>query len=125
MWVITVYNTLQEYRDSILSEMVSGDKPVERYLTYRYKRYNYTSFLPGSKFYKTKSGADRMLEKAKNGSSNSWRSQFYQLYGKHLSCRKLSIEEWNQVIDYELNNLERSYQSRKAKLEKKRQRWMS
>jgi hypothetical protein len=120
MWVIVVNKDLQEFRDSTLSDIIGGNKPKENYLNYRFSRYNYGTFLPEAKVYKTKSGAEKVITQIKNTDNSSWRSKYYNLWQTHLSCRKLSRHEWHDIVNFELAKLERSYQIRKSKLEKKK-----
>ncbi len=120
MWVIVVNKDLQEFRDNTLSDIIGGDKPKENYMSYRFGRFNQTPFLPDAKVYKTKSGAERIINQVKSTDNSSWRSKYYNLWQRHLSCRKLSRQEWHDIINFELGKLERSYQTRKSKLEKKK-----
>lgn len=119
MWVIIVNKDLQEFRDSTLSDIIGGDKPKENYLSYQFSRFNSTTFLPQAKIYKTKSGAERIINKVKSTDNSSWRSKYYNLWQRHLSCRKLTRQEWHDIVNYELGKLERDYQIKKSKLQKK------
>ena len=120
MWVIVVNKDLQEFRDSTLSDIIGGDRVKDNYICYKFSRYNYSTFLPDAKVYKTKSGAEKVINIIKNTDNSSWRSKYYNLWQKHLSCRKLSRQEWHDIVNFELAKLERSYQIRKSKLEKKK-----
>lgn len=120
MWIIIVNKNLQEYRDHKLLEILNDEKPKESYLYYKFNRYNYNSFLPDAKIYKTKSGAEKLLYEIKKEDKTSWRSKFYNLNDKELSIRKLSREEWHQIVNFELTKLEMNYLSKKSKLEKKK-----
>jgi hypothetical protein len=119
MWVIIVNKDLQEFRESTLSDIIGGDKPKENYLSYQFSRFNSTMFLPQAKVYKTKSGAERIINKVKSTDNSSWRSKYYNLYQRHLSCRKLTRQEWHDIVNYELGKLDRDYQIKKSKLQKK------
>lgn len=119
MWVIIVNKDLQEFRESTLSDIIGGDKPKENYLSYQYSRFNSTMFLPQAKVYKTKSGAERIINKVKSTDNSSWRSKYYNLWQRHLSCRKLTRQEWHDIVNYELVKLDRDYQIKKSKLQKK------
>lgn len=119
MWVIIVNKDLQEFRDSTLSDIIGGDKPKENYLSYQFSRFNSTMFLPCAKVYKTKSGAERIINKVKSTDNSSWRSKYYNLYQRHLSCRRLTRQEWHDIVNYELGKLDRDYQIKKSKLQKK------
>lgn len=119
MWVIIVNKDLQEFRESTLSDIIGGDKPKENYLSYQYSRFNSTMFLPQAKVYKTKSGAERIINKVKSTDNSSWRSKYYNLWQRHLSCRKLTRQEWHDIVNYELGKLDRDYQIKKSKLQKK------
>lgn len=119
MWVIIVNKDLQEFRESTLSDIIGGDKPKENYLSYQFSRFNSTMFLPQAKVYKTKSGAERIINKVKSTDNSSWRSKYYNLWQRHLSCRKLTRQEWHDIVNYELGKLDRDYQIKKSKLQKK------
>jgi hypothetical protein len=119
MWVIIVNKDLQEFRDSTLSDIIGGDKPKENYLSYQFSRFNSTTFLPQAKVYKTKNGAERIISRVKSTDNSSWRSKYYNLWQRHLSCRKLTRQEWHDIVNYELGKLERDYQTKKSKLQKK------
>lgn len=71
MWMIIVNKDLQEFRESTLSGIIGGDKPKENYLSYQYSRFNSTMFLPQAKVYKTKSVAERIINKVKSTDNSS------------------------------------------------------
>lgn len=130
MWVILISKDLQEWRESALSEIFENniDKKEERYLSRtnsKFNKYNYTVFLPNAITYKTKSGAERMVADIKKSDNSSWRSKYHNLYEKHLSVRKITVEEWNKIINHELSKLDKSYNFKKSEINKKRLKYFN
>ena len=119
MWVILVNSDLSSHRENYINVLLeynnSGLK--EEYLMNPIGRkyFTSTSYIKYAKIYKNRSGAEKTINLFNKGYD-----KFKYLKGKHLSCRKLSIDEWNSSIDNEISDLNRKYQRDLSKIESKK-----
>lgn len=125
MWVIVVNRSIDLHRDNRISELF-GEQSNHEYL---YKRtgnskYSKTSNVIFALTFKTESGAKRLV-----GSFNSdtqkhfYQNKFNWISDCFLSIRKMTTDEWNQKINFELSILENRYKKQKDRLLKKREEY--
>jgi hypothetical protein len=126
MWVIVAKKGKNVHRDDFISELLNIEKEnfEEFYITKTSTsyRYNISTNIFHAKMYKQKGYCERLIKKQKFYIDNQdrYRNPFHWIKEYHLSYRKVTLEEWNKVCDYELKSLEQSYQHQKSKIEKKR-----
>ena len=119
MWIILVNKNLSEYRDESISKLFGNQtNNVENFLS-KYSTYKYNAILDikFAKIFKTKSGAERFIKRFNSSNRNSYSSKFHWIKDNHLSCRKLTIDEWNKIIDSERILIEQKDQKELSKLE--------
>jgi len=124
MWVIQVTSNLNHQRDLHISQIL--DQPNQ--CSYLFKRsgnskWSSTPIIQTADVWKTRSGAERIVNKFNQTdeiSKSKWNNPFNWLRDSHLSIRKLTVEEWNLIIDWEISNLDRNYNEAKTKLSIKR-----
>lgn len=124
MWVVIAKKGLDIHRDELISDLLGEEKnqvtesfilkPSSSY------RYNITSSLSNAKIYKQKHSCERLIKKFNTAQKELNRNPFYWIKDYHLSCRQITIDEWNIMCNQELSRLERSYQYQKQKIESKR-----
>lgn len=121
MWIITAAS-LSEHRDKSISRLLNDEiKTQEHFITLTYNRYNITNQVFSAKIYKKESGAEKFVKSFNSNSDKSkYSSRYYWVKDKHISYRKLTLEEWNSIIDREKSSLESYYKSRMSKLDLKR-----
>ena len=138
MWVIRSFSDLAEKRTSTLNSVLDNcDEDIFEYKSFisdsnsKFKKISITNRLSNAKIYKSKSGAEKLIKEFEKASTSQaelndsmhWDSKFYFIRGKILQVYKLSIGEYNNIIDdkithedekyklkvYELNNLRSKY----------------
>lgn len=124
MWVIVVSESLSSYRDNNLNNLLNGEisnVDKEQYLMHRFNRYSSTMSYAFAKIFKTKSGAERLIKRFnKDDSKDRYSNSFNIIKNKHLSCRKLTIAEWNSIIDKDMEILKNKYDRSMSKIILKR-----
>jgi hypothetical protein len=125
MWVIVAYKSLQEQRDNRISELIGEYSNNKQYIGLRSggKKYHTSSSFAHSKIFKTEGGANRIIEEFNSLNidiKKHYQNKFSWIAEYVLLTHKLTIEEWNQVVDTELYILENRYQKAKNKLLKKK-----
>jgi len=133
MWVIRSFSDLAEKRTSTLNSVLdNSDGDIFEYKSFisdsnsKFKKISITNRSSNAKIYKSKSGAEKLIkefEKASTSQAELNDNKFYFIRGKILQVYKLSIGEYNNIIDdkithedekyklkvYELNNLRSKY----------------
>lgn len=125
MWVIVAYKNLKEQRDNRISELIGEYSPGKQYVGLHSgnKKYHTTSSFANAKIFKTEGGASRIIEEFNSlniDTKKNYRNKFSWIAEYVLLTQKLTMEEWNQVVDTELYMLENRYQKAKNKLLKKK-----
>jgi hypothetical protein len=125
MWTIVVSKDLGHQRDEKLSELI-GKPVIYSYLSKRSgknSKYYATSALSNSLIFKTESGAKKIIKEFNSFTEEqkAWfTNKFNWVRDSKLSVRKLTSEEWNKLIDLELQMLETRYFMQKSKISNKR-----
>ncbi|NBO23001.1 hypothetical protein EBU94_06660 [bacterium] len=125
MWIIVVSKDLVEQRDDRISELI-GKSVIYNYLSKRSgknSKYYATSALSNSLIFKTESGAKKIIKEFNSftpGQKAWFTNKFNWIRDSQLSVRKLTFEEWNKLIDLELQMLENRYASQRSKILNKR-----
>ena len=125
MWVIIVNDNLCEHRDSRISDLL-GNTESEKFIC-KYTggtKYNTTTCVNIAIIYKNQSTADKFISRynSDNG-KKQYSNSFSYIPDKFLHCRKLTIKEWNSIIDYKIEKLKSKYIRVKEKLETKRNQY--
>jgi len=124
MWVIQVTSNLNHQRDLQISQILD-QAIVCRYL---YKnngdsKWRDTPAIQRANIWKTIGGPQRIIsqfESLDEISKSHWKNPFKWVKDSHLSIRKLTLEEWHLIVDYEIQILENTYHQSKSKLVEKR-----
>ncbi len=120
MWVIICNRSLIEHRDHLISNLLDDPKP-NNYLSKRSAtRYSSTSSLLFASIYKTESGAIRLINEFNTSSKHQSSSKFYWVNDYHLMIHKLTKDEYNSIIDYQIQMLDRRYNKQRTKLVSKK-----
>ena len=120
MWVIVVNRNITLHRDNRIAELI-GDYSTQEYLAKRpSSKYNSTSEIRFSLVFKTESGAKRIIEKFNSDVQKSnYSNKFNWIKDYVLSIRKMTQDEWNSKIDFELSKLDNKYKRQRDKLTSK------
>jgi hypothetical protein len=122
MWIITAEN-LSKKRDRLLSSIleVEEEDDVIWYVKSRGPiGWRLTLDLEDAKIWDNEKSCKDFRDRVEHykigvrGSSNT--STYEKLFDKKLKCRKLSIEEWNKMIDIKIQRLEETFLQSKAEL---------
>lgn len=122
MWIILVTN-LASHRDNLLSDIFNekienvSEKFISNFSTYRLY---ICDNIGNAKVYKSKSGAERLVKNVANTQNDYYKNKYSLVKGKHLVARKLTISEWNSIIDGEKAKLHNTYMRKLSKLEAKK-----
>lgn len=124
MWVITIHSNRQSFRDGIIDNIVGTTPTYEEFL---YKvnsnsKYSNCTGLHLALTYKTEGGAARIVQDFIDDTDKrySTKSKFYWIKDKHLSYRKLSKVEWNQLMDDKEKSMKAKHTRELSTLDKKR-----
>ena len=118
MWIITAEN-LSKKRDRLLSsilEVEEEDDVIWYVIDRSVGGWKLTLDLEDAKVWDSEESCKDFKDRLERvrGSGNT--SAYYKLFDKKLKCRKLSIEEWNKMIDRKVQRLEETFLQRKAEL---------
>ena len=122
MWIITAEN-LSKKRDRLLSSILEVEEEDDVIWFVRSRGlvgWRLTLDLEEAKIWDSEKSCkdfrDR-VEHYKIGVRGSGKTSTYEkLFDKKLKCRKLSIEEWNKMIDRKVQKLEETFLQKKAEL---------
>lgn len=124
MWVIVVHSGIEGKRDDIISDLI-GNRRQEIYLNKMSgnKRYSVAYNLLAAMIFKTESGAIRIIEEFNNTdkiSKSHYSSKFKWINDRALSLRKLTKEEYFDIIDSQIGMKKIKFQRSISKLEKQK-----
>jgi len=122
MWVIILHDGVDGKRDDLISNLI-GNRYQERYLSKisGNKKYSVAYNLLAAMIFKTESGAIRIIEEFNSTDkiSKSW-FKFSWIKDRTLSLRKLTKEEYFDIIDSQIGMKKIKFQRSISKLEKQK-----
>ena len=121
MWVIILHDGIDGKRDDLISNLI-GNRYQELYLSKisGNKKYSVAYNLFAAMIFKTESGAIRFIEEFNNTDtiSKSWfTNKFSWIKDRTLSLRKLTKEEYFDIIDSQIVIKKVKFQKSISKLE--------
>lgn len=121
MWVIILHDGVDGKRDDLISNLI-GNRYQELYLSKisGNKKYSVAYNLLAAMIFKTESGAIRFIEEFNNTDtiSKSWfTNKFSWIKDRALSLRKLTKEEYFDIIDSQIVIKKVKFQKSISKLE--------
>ena len=121
MWVIILHDGVDGKRDDLISNLI-GNRYQELYLSKisGNKKYSVAYNLLEAMIFKTESGAIRFIEEFNNTDtiSKSWfTNKFSWIKDRTLSLRKLTKEEYFDIIDSQIVIKKVKFQKSISKLE--------
>lgn len=121
MWVIILHDGVDGKRDDLISNLI-GNRYQELYLSKisGNKKYSVAYNLLAAMIFKTESGAIRFIEEFNNTDtiSKSWfTNKFSWIKDRTLSLRKLTKEEYFDIIDSQIVIKKVKFQKSISKLE--------
>lgn len=124
MWVIILHDGVDGKRDDLISNLI-GNRYQELYLSKisGNKKYLVAYNLLAAMIFKTESGAIRFIEEFNNTDiiSKSWfTNKFSWIKDRTLSLRKLTKEEYFDIIDSQIGMKKIKFQKSISKLEKQK-----
>ena len=124
MWVIILHDGVDGKRDDLISNLI-GNRYQELYLSKisGNKKYLVAYNLLAAMIFKTESGAIRFIEEFNNTDiiSKSWfTNKFSWIKDRTLSLRKLTKEEYFDIIDSQIGMKKMKFQKSISKLEKQK-----
>jgi hypothetical protein len=124
MWVIVAKKGLDIHRDDLISTLLDEEKnqQKEEFVVDKKssRRYNTTTSLSLAKIYKQEASCKRFVKKFLSSDKSTYRSPYHWIKDHHLSFRRITLEEWNDMCNNEVNLLNRNYEYHKSQIEKKR-----
>lgn len=127
MWLIIVDKDIEEKRENRISEILNEkvENYYKHYLTFSHGKYTTTLSPHFAKIYKTKSGAERMINQINSDSNKlcNFSSKFYWIKNYQFSVRKLTKEEWDEIINVKLNSLDNEYKRKRERLLKEKDKY--
>ncbi len=119
MWVITVSKGIEHQRDNKILDILE-EKPNFQFLSKRVRgnsKYSTTPIVEYAVIFKTESGALRLIKNFNSDTNKSYfTSKFSWIKDYVLSVRKLTKEEWERFINFEISRLDNKYQKQRSKL---------
>lgn len=124
MWVIVVHSGIEGKRDDIISDLI-GDRRQELYLNKMSgnRKYSVAYNLLSAMLFKTESGANRIIEEFNNTdkiSKSHYLNKFNWINDRALSLRKLTKEEYFNIIDSQIGMKKIKFEKSISKLEKQK-----
>lgn len=99
MWVITVYESVEKYRDDRLGQILEGSKISKKWLMKNGGRFYETIGLSYVEYWKTPTAPTKIVNDwNKLVNKRDYRGKFSAVWGNYLVVEKLSSEEWNSLI---------------------------
>ncbi len=118
MYIITVFHNQETYRDSSISSILSDSVMNEKYVwSGTSNRFSETTSFLHAKVFKNEGGAIKFVD---GFNKNKNYDRYGLIKNKHLSYRKLTRQEWDLIINNELNHLKSKYERACDKIEMKR-----
>jgi hypothetical protein len=119
MWVITASKGIEHQRDNKILDILE-EKPNFQFLSKRVRgnsKYSTTPIVEYAIIFKTESGALRLIKNFNSDTNKSYfTSKFSWIKDYVLSVRKLTKEEWERFINFEISRLDNKYQKQRYKL---------
>lgn len=119
MWVITASKGIEHQRDNKILDILE-EKPNFQFLSKRVRgnsKYSTTPIVEYAVIFKTESGALRLIKNFNSDTNKSYfTSKFSWIKDYVLSVRKLTKEEWERFINFEISRLDNKYQKQRYKL---------
>lgn len=125
MWIIIANKGILENRENRISELF-GEILDNRYLSLKngIKSYNITPSLQYSKIFKRESDAIRIVNSFNSLDLISKKQTKFKYISEYvLTIRKLTKDEWDNIVDFEISKLEFEYQKEKTQLLNKKTQW--
>ena len=123
MWILTLTKDIADARDNTIASLL-GEPVNELFVSFRFKRFTYSNSISNSKVYSNKTTVIRFIDNfEKDVNKHRYTNKYHSIQNFKVSYRKLTRQEWNQIIDSELNILQHSYNIRKKKIEDKRNKF--
>lgn len=119
MWVITASKGIEHQRDNKILDILE-EKPNFQFLSKRVRgnsKYSTTPIVEYAVIFKTESGALRLIKNFNSDTNKSYfTSKFSWIKDYVLSVRKITKEEWERFINFEISRLDNKYQKQRSKL---------
>ena len=117
MWVVTVED-IDVSRDRLISDIIDdGEEHITKYVMYKGLGYSDTFDILEAKIWKTQVAVINFRDKVIDCNKKYINFTLYGgLFGKKLKIRKLSIQEWNRLIDLRVDELDEKYKSHRMNL---------
>ena len=119
MWVITASKGIEHQRDNKILDILE-EKPNFQFLSKRVRgnsKYSTTPIVEYAIIFKTESGALRLIKNFNSDTNKSYfTNKFSWIKDYVLSVRKLTKEEWERFINFEISRLDNKYQKQRSKL---------
>lgn len=126
MWVITVYQSVEEYRDYRLSQLFEAGKLQKKWLRKDGRKFYETTSLSWVEYWKTSTAPAKIVnEWSKLENKRDYRNRFSSIWGGHLVVEKLSQEEWNFLINQKVQDLKSRMSKQLSDLERERLEYKS
>lgn len=123
MWAIILYKDLQKKRDSVISQLIYEEnaKNYEYVSKYRGNRIvSRYSIDESSIIFKTKRGAQNWLKKYEMNKNDF---SYSLVRNNILTLRKISKEEWEEIVDRQIKKLDIEHQIKRNSLMRKKFNW--
>ena len=118
MWIITAEN-LSKKRDRLLSsilEVEEEDDVIWYVIDRSVGGWKLTLDLEHAKVWDSEESCKDFRDRLERRCITTASHTYYKLFDKKLKSRKLSIEEWNKMIDIKIQKLEETFLEKKAEL---------
>jgi hypothetical protein len=123
MWILTLTKDIVDTRDNTIASLL-GEKIDEVFVCLRFKRFTYSNSITSAKVYSNKATVIKFInEFDKDVNKHRYTNKYYSIQNFKVSYRRLTRQEWNQIIDRELYEVEQVYNIRKKKIEEKRNKF--
>lgn len=123
MWVLTLTKSVAETRDNVIAGIL-GEQIDEVFVSFRFTRFTYSNSITSAKVYTNKATVIKFINGfEKDVNKNRYTNKYYSIQNFKVSYRKLTLQEWNKIIDSELNEVEQAYKTRRKNIEGKRNKF--
>lgn len=123
MWVLTLTKDIADARDNNIASLL-GEKIEEVFVCLRFKRFTYSNSITNAKVYANKATVVKFINGfEKDVNKNRYTNKYYSIQNFKVSYRRLTLEEWNKIIDSQLHDIEKTYFIRKKNIESNRNKF--
>lgn len=106
MYLIAIYNSLDEYRDSRINTLLNGSPIRKDYISNYNSRYYGTSNIETCKYWKNKTTPEKVVKKwLESGNRDSSKSKFSIWGNKYLVVEEITKDEWLKIKNFEINSI--------------------